>query len=509
MLAVLIIAGDFYLSPNPYQFTLPLEVMVFSGLFANSIYYRKFKKIRTESKRSRQPEEAQLSRLQALGGTDWRQPVVLLASLAAVTLLLPSAFGIHLFRTQVRGFTVQSLAWYLVNPDPQANVQLLRQDYASARLQGDFQRSLSVNENTLKLAAFQLGEDHPLTIGIQSDLIENKLNQGAYAEARQLTEAVIKQYQLQFGPDHMFTAFMMNHLVANNLDRGVLAEAKSTCFNCLLILEKYPKNLTHPVILANLASIYSNMGVIQQWYCQYDEAEKNQREALELELQASKGYTVDVCLILERQGDLYKEEMKLDEATDAYARAKGIIEKTLGLGNPLASSILLKLGEVRVLNNQVDAALPLVQESHAMNEHYYGKFHVATAESAYQLSRIFFLLGKLHESEEYLAECLQATQQAIGKHNLIYAKYLMQQAEIDMFKNRFAGAEQELREALALYQETFGENHPRLLEPLEQLDALYEKTGNSVLRNGIAEHLQRIKSNSPKQIPLDTHRISI
>jgi tetratricopeptide (TPR) repeat protein len=505
-----IIAGDFYFSTNPCHVTLPLEVMLASGMFANKIYFRKFFKLRETLRRKALSKIEQNTVLQSAGGRDWRATGILVVCLAAFLLLLPSVFGIHLFKTQVRRAEVQSLIWCLTNPE-QTSVELalLRQDYQLARLRGEFKRSISVNENSLKLAEFKLGKAHPFAIAMQSDLIDNKLNVGAFRDVLPLTGDMLRQYQLQFGKEHMFIAFMMNNLVSNYLYQGLYDQAKSTCFNALLILEKYSRNETHPVILSNLAAIYSNMAVIQQAYCQYEDAEKNSRDALQLAVQASKGYTIYVCVYLERLGDLYIEQLKLDEAEELYEQAKDIVVKALGPGNPLASSIFLKLGEIRLLRNQFDSAEKFALQAHGLNEKYYGAAHDATAESAYILSRIYLAQGKLFEAEKFAHQSLDAARQAIGAKNVIYGKYLLQMSEVYFIKNNFIETEKMLKDALNLYTATYGENNLRLLDPLEQLAVFYDKTNNRTAHWGIANRIRRVKGGAEEEIPADSKRLTI
>lgn len=510
--ALALVAGDLYFTTNPYHVTVTLEVMLFCGAMANRIYYKKFSRIRTALIKSKWPNEERSRRLANAGGRDWSWGIGIGVLLVALTVVLPSLAGVHLFRTTVRRVEVQSLLWTVFSQsgDP-ATQELsgLRQDYQMARLRGQFERSLSVNENALRLACMKLGSENPYAIAMQSDLIENKLNLGAFKDVLPLTEATIKQYQLQFGKDHMFIAFMMNNLVSNYLYQGRIDDAKSTCFNALLILERYSKNETHPVILSNLAAVYSNMAVVQQQFCQYDDAEKNAKDALQLGVQAFKGYSLYTCMYLERLGDLYIEQLKLDEAEELFEQAKGIVAKQLGPGNPMTAAIFLKQGEIRLLRNQLDPAEKCVAQAHALNEQYYGALHQATAESAYMLSRVEMTAGKLSAAEKYGRQALDITGQSIGQENVIYGKYLVHMAEVLMIKNNNTEAERMLKDALVQYSRIYGEYHQRVLEPLEPLLALYEKTNNRVDQWGVSNRVRRIKNGEDETIPDTSKRLTI
>lgn len=510
VLSLGLLTGDFYFSANPYHVTVTVEVMLFSGLFANAIYYRKFLKLQAGLKRAQLHSEQHLQVLRGLGGRAWRPALGWGIGLVGLNLLLPPALGVNLFSTRVRRAEVQSFFWSLTDPDQNTReLALLREDYQKARLAGAFARSLKVNENSLKLALLKLGRDHPYTIALQSDLIENKLNAGAYRDVLRLTRELIREYQLQFGPEHMFMAFMMNNLVSNYLYQGLYDQAKSECFNALLILEKYSKNETHPVILTHQAALAGNLSVIQQAYGQYDEAEKSARDALQMSLQAEKGYSIYGCIYLERLGEVLLEERKLDEAEEQFQLAKDLVSRTLGPGNPLASSVFLKLGEIRLWRNQLDAAERLFLQAHELNEQYYGGAHMVTAESAYDLSRVTLAEGKLQASEKHIIRCLEITRRALGENNAHYARYLLQQAEVDLIKNDMVSTERELKTALKIYTAIFGEHNPRLLDPLELLHTFYVKTGNSGAQWVVANRIRNLKNAGEGEAPTVVKRLSI
>jgi hypothetical protein len=348
--ASVLVGFDFYFTTNPYHFTVAAEVLLFSGALGNVIYRARYRKLQQQMKREKIPPPARLPLLAKAGGRRWDLPGYLLLGMAGTTLLLPGLCGINLYRTHVKAFLPGSIILALASPESYtAELPLLRKDYELANLRGEFQRGLSVNQGALKLAAFKLGQEDPLAFGIQTELITSQLNIGACTEALRLTEELIKEYQSRFGQDHLFVAFMMNNRVSIDLYLGRYDQAKSECFNCLLMLEKYQKamkELNNPVLLANLAAIYSNMGVIQQEYCEYDEAEKNHNEALKLMIQATGGYSINTCRYLERVGDWYQEQMKTEEAGKFYQQAREIAQRALGEDNPVMASILLKQGEI-------------------------------------------------------------------------------------------------------------------------------------------------------------------
>lgn len=510
LLALAYLVFDLVLTANPFHITLPVELMLLSGVLANGLYRRQFKTVEDDLQRRRVPDPAQVADLRRLGGRDWRGAGLLLVGMLACLLLLPSFFGIQLFHTRVVRLDPGSLVWTLARPEETRarELWLLRQDYLKAFLEGRFDRSLAVAENALRLSYWKLGEEDPITIGIQNDLISNHLRAGRYARALELTEEGLRTYQVRFGKDHPFVAFMLNNRVSNYLYQGLYDRARSDSFNSLLILETYRTKEEHPFLQSNLAAIYSNLAFIQQAYGEQAEAERNHREALTLALQAAAGPNLQVTSYLERLGDWYTEQMQLDEAEVQYRQVQNLAERTLGVENPLMSSILLNLGRVLSLRRQYAQAEPLLRRAHEINGLFYGQAHTATAESACQLGRVCFAQGKLFEAETFLGECLAVTRAAIGEDNVIYAGYAVQMAGLKMFRNDTTAAKKLLTASVEVFARIYGDDHPRVLIPLEPLAEVYERLGRPLARQEVLDRIWRIRAGAPeKALKDELHRL--
>ncbi len=495
---------DFVFTSSPYAFSFSIELMILSGLFANNIYHAKLTGIQKRFTKDKTGKDLQLNTLKTLGGTQWRLPAMLGLAMLLLTFVIPSLFGIHLLRSRVKRLDITSAVYAVFSPQLRwREIKLLRKDYQTAYLQGHFNKSIALNENTLKLSAWKLGKNHAYTIALQSELISNKLNMGDYQDAYRLTTELLKYYQLKFGRNHLFFIFMKNNLAANYIYQGLYKQAKSECHNCLLDLAEYtPDANTHPVILSHLAQIYSNMGFIYQVYCQYDAAKKYHIEALALAVKGAGGYNIHICPYLERLGDFYKEQLQIDQAKKLYLQAKNIAKQGLGLENPLVASLLLKLGELNYLKRQFFQAEDLIRQAYMINIKYFGYTHTASAEATCQLGRIYFAQGKVHQAETHLNQALEITNNAIGQNNAVYAKYLNHMAGLYIFRNNYATAEKTLLISLDRLTAIYGANNPRLLIPLEQLSLLYKKTHNTPARRDIVRRIQRIRQGaSPQQTP--------
>ncbi|MCD4812548.1 tetratricopeptide repeat protein [bacterium] len=499
---------DFFFTTNPLYFTFSIELMLFSGLIANLVYLSAFHKARALADREKTDR---FTALKKRGNVKWPAPFILLVAMLAVTLLLPSLFNIHLFDTQIRRANISSwvLSWFA--PDIRSReLGLLRQDYQHIYFQGRFVPGIRLAENTVRLARMKLGQENHFTIALQSDLLEFKLKTGDHKSAFTLANNLLRLYQSQFGEDHLFVLFMMNNLVSNYIYQGRYDQARPIANNCLLILEKYPKNLKHPVILGTLALIYSNLGVINQAYCRYDQAEKFHIEALNLAVKSSKGYNMYTCFFLERMGDFYRDLLKLDQAEKFYEQAKKIAEQTLGLENPLVSSVFLKLGALKFIQKHLLQAEYLTAHAYVVNEKYFGTAHTATAASACQLGKIYFSQGKFHDADYQIKQALEITRRAIGEDNALYAGQLIKITDLYIFQNNFIAAENALAKSLEIFEKVYGKNNAMLLIPLEQLGLLYEKKQNTVLSHQIQKRINAIKDTSVwHPASRDLHRLEL
>lgn len=494
-LAALLVLGDFWLTVNPWHFTFAAEFMLLAGWLANPLYFRSFRRAKTLAAGS--PEA-----LAAAGGVRWQWPALILAGMLAANFLLPAVFGISLWRTRVARVEIGSLLYAWLSPDYRSReLSLLRRDYQLAYLRGEFGRSLDVNQGVLAAATLKFGPEHPYALGAQYELLYNKLTAGQHREAQALTEKAVRQYEVRFGPEHPFVAFIQNNLVSVYLYQGQYGQARSACFNNLLILEKYQKSESDPVILSNYAAIYSNLGVIQQLWGDQEEAEKSHTEALNLALRAANGPNIEICRYLERLGDWYQEQLRLEDAKRMYDQERIIAERTVGLENPLLSSIWLKLGELQYLRHQLPEAEKALARAHGINRRFYGDRHTATAETAWQLGRVYFSQGKLFEAEKHIDQALEITSRAIGEQNALYARYLTAKIDLYLFRNNYPAAERALKASLGAMIEVYGPAHPRLLIPLEQFARLYEKTGRTAAERQIRRRLEDLQRRAPRLAP--------
>ncbi|MCK5243073.1 tetratricopeptide repeat protein [bacterium] len=500
VLAIAYLLGDFIFTTNPLHFTFIFELMLFPGLFANLIHFARLNRLITQGKRDQLSTEQLHLVLQHNGGTRWQSPALLIGICLLLTLCFPSLFGIHLFKTRVLRAEINSIVYAVFQPDILwREFKLLRKDYQAAYLNGHFDLSIYLNESTLKLSELKHGKDHHYTIALQSELIEFKLKAGNYQDAQQLTQELLELYQIRFGPEHLFVIFMLNNQVSNYLYQGRYDLAKPEANNCLLMLDKYKDNFKHPVILSNVAGIYSNLGVVYQVFCKFEMSAKYHREALRLILKAGNGYTIQAYPYLERLGDFYKDQYDAEQANQYYTQAKEIVEPILGSESPLASSIFLKLGEMHFLKHQYRKAAALTRHAHTINQTYYGYEHTATAQSAQLLGKIYFSQANLQEAEIYLFKSLSIVEKAIGKQNAIYAEYLNQISDLYVFRNNYADAESALLQSIKTATSIYGKNHPKLLLPLEQLVSVYENTKNTVARKIFLQQIHRIMQTSPWQ----------
>lgn len=494
-LAGLLVLGDFLLTVNPWHFTFAAEFMLLAGWLANPLYLRRFRRAKTRAAGA--PEA-----LAAAGGVRWQWPAVILAGMLAVNFLLPALFGISLYRARVARVEIGSLVYAWLSPVYRSReLSLLRRDYQLAYLRGEFERSLSVNQGVLRAAVLKFGPAHPYALGAQYELLFNKLTAGHHHEAQALTEEAVRQYEVRFGPDHPFVAFIQNNLVSVYLYQGQYGQARSTCFNSLLILEKYQKSESDPVILSNYASITSNLAVIQQFWGEQEEAEKNHTEALNLALRAASGPNIEICRYLERLGDWYKEQLRLEDAKRMYDQERIIAERTVGLENPLLSSIWLKLGELQYLRHQLAEAEKALAQAHGINRRFYGDRHTATAETAFQLGRVYFSQGKLFEAEQHVDQALEITSRAIGEQNAVYARYLTAKIDLYLFRNNYPAAERALKASLAAMIEVYGPTHSRLLAPLEQFLLLYDKTHRPAAARQVRRRIEDLRRRAPRVSP--------
>jgi len=70
-----------------------------------------------------------------------------------------------------------------------------------------------------------------------------------------------------------------------------------------------------------------------------------------------------------------------------------------------------------------------------------------------------------------------------------------------IFRNDYAAAERDLKAAVQVFARTYGEDHPRVLIPLEPLAEVYDRTNRPLARQEVLDRMQRIRAGSPHPAP--------
>jgi tetratricopeptide (TPR) repeat protein len=215
---------------------------------------------------------------------------------------------------------------------------------------------------------------------------------------------------------------------------------------------------------ASIAKLHGNLGALCRATGRYAEAEKEYAESLRL---------AELPLTLSNAAELYRSEGKYEEA-EQYAR------KALAApadNDRQHADRLNALGAVRRSQGQFDEALQLFQEEQQLIEKSLGVDDPLMANPLGNIAGIYIAQGRYAEAEPLAQRALALLEKGHGPEHPRVAAGLNNLAQVYRLERRFAEAEPLYRRALSIWEKAIGPEHPDYARGLVNLAGFYEETG--------------------------------
>jgi serine/threonine protein kinase/Tfp pilus assembly protein PilF len=313
------------------------------------------------------------------------------------------------------------------------------------------QYQLAEQMHRLALAARQklFGNQSLDVAGSLANLGDSLLQEGNSTEAESCFRRALAIEEGLFGPEDPNTATCQNSLARVLAAEGKLPEAEDYCRRSLDTRRKLlgENNPAVTISLNLLATVLEGQG-------KFNAAESLAREALQKRKAVLGEDDPGVAISLSNLGTVLRQEGKLQEARSLYEQALALSRKVFTPEHPNVATALNNLANVLRDQNHL-------QEAKAL------------ASQALEIRR----KAKLPES---IADSLDTL------------------AAIMSDESKLSGAESHLREALALREESWGDEHPAVAATLSRLGSLLEKEGRFDEATGL---LRRCLSIREKKIP--------
>jgi tetratricopeptide (TPR) repeat protein len=235
------------------------------------------------------------------------------------------------------------------------------------RLNGEYERALSLQVKSLHIHSGLLGEDHPDTARIRSSLAGILADQGKHSEALELYQTSYKGLLNRLGEAHPFTCESRNSVATELSSLGKFPEAEEHLQRVLKIRER-DLGERHP----DTAISYNNLAISLSNQDQHAKAEPLLRKALEA-FQATYGDDHPLTgSIHSTLGTNLHVQGRHQEATKHLHKALSIRQRALGDSN------------LETTNAAVNVALNL----YALGKTQEAIKHLSEAAAGFELARV-------------------------------------------------------------------------------------------------------------------------
>jgi tetratricopeptide (TPR) repeat protein len=248
-----------------------------------------------------------------------------------------------------------------------------------------------------------------------------------------------------------------------------------------------------PPEAAQLAASLSDLGDLQTWRAEYQDAERAYRKAIALQKALPVDQRDDAALAKSLLG-LGDELQKRGRSADA----EGILREALALQTRLARDSDSKNGDsdkarsiksdtARTLqtlagaiwDRDLNEAIPVMQSAVAMQRAAWGSEpHPDYAAALNDLGLMLRDHGDYDESEKLLKESLAMEERLVGDRHAQTALYLNNLAQVLQLKGNLEGAESTFRRALSIQRALLGDTHPDVANTLNNLAFVLSDEGD-------------------------------
>jgi len=337
---------------------------------------------------------------------------------------------------------------------------------------GDYKEAQTLLEKAMLSTEQNLGEDHPDTAMIYSNLAIVIRNSGDYKRARILLEKAMLSDEKNLGKDHPITAIRYCNLGLVLKDLGDYKGAKTLLEKAVLSAEKNFGKDHHTT-----ATNYSNLGTVLQALGDY----ANARTLLEKAMQwAENNFGKDHPSTARSYSNLAMVFQDLRDYKDAKTLLKKAVlsnEENLGQDHPDTLKNYIQLASVlKALGGYVDAKI-LLEKAVLSTEKNFGKNHPNTAKNYSRLALVLKASGDYAGAKTFLEKAVLSAESNFGKDHVTTGIRYLNLARVLQDLGYYVEALENCEKVQTIFNDAFPQGHP------------YIETANSIylaIRNNLA-----------------------
>jgi tetratricopeptide (TPR) repeat protein len=231
-----------------------------------------------------------------------------------------------------------------------------------------------------------------------------------------------------------------------------------------------------------LSDSLSHLGDVLYLQAQFDSAEKVYREAIRIDSAKPQdpAARAELATTLHGLGMLLAQRGRYPDAVEAFKQALAIEKSLYGSSHPEIARTLKDLARAVADGGDLNAAIPMMQSSLAMQRQLRGpEPHPDVAEAMNDLAMLLWRRGDYDASEHYFVESIAMNRKLLGDKHPEIANGLENLASTLQDKGDLARAEKTYREALAMQRELLGNDNPKVGSTLHNLASLQYDRGDS------------------------------
>jgi serine/threonine protein kinase/tetratricopeptide (TPR) repeat protein len=226
-----------------------------------------------------------------------------------------------------------------------------------------------------------------------------------------------------------------------------------------------------------LAASLESLGVLDGDQGQFDDADRELKEALDLNTQLYGNDDVRVASVTASLGGLYVKNQHPAEAVSFLRRALGFYGRAENQDSVKLATVLTNLGTAFSRNEQYDSASHYLQRAIAMRTRLLPPDSPELGSSWNNLGTNYYLLGRYAEAADAYEKARPIIEKVYGPDHPRVAVLLNNLAEIYWRRKRYDDARRDFHRALDIERKALTPDHPWLATTLSGLANVYRDEG--------------------------------
>jgi tetratricopeptide (TPR) repeat protein len=280
-----------------------------------------------------------------------------------------------------------------------------------------------------------------------------------FSKAEALYKQIIKMVETGDTPDPVLLGGALNNLANLMSTTRRYSDAEQLFRRSLVVVEKHLNYYEQATIYGNLARCLHEQGNLGKQQSKLDEAESLYRRALEIDRSAVGNEHPLYARDANNLGWFLHDVGKFEEAEILLRQSLKIEESSKHENHPDIATTLSNLGRLLTSTRQFDEAKKIFERAKAITVSAFGKKHHKYATVQANLAHALIGSKEFDLAEACFKEALAIDEECFGTRNIEVAGDLWNLSGFLIDRKRYIEAEGFLRRALKIFESELGGNH--------------------------------------------------